>query len=67
MPDFKEMSEPEKQAHLFERLEMVYENFVAEYDISRFSWLGVLEAYKLKMVDDWKSMGAFGAEEEDDE
>jgi len=67
MKDFKAMTEQEKQAHLFERFEKLYESFVAEYDLSRISWIGTLESFKLKMLDDWKTSGAFGSEEEDDD
>jgi len=67
MKDFKAMTEQEKQAHLFERLEKLYENFVAEYDLSRISWIGTLESFKLKMLRDWEILGAFGSEDEDDE
>ena len=67
MSDFDIMTETEKQAHLFERLEKLYENYVSEYDLSRISWIGALEAFKLKMVDDWKNEGAFGIEEQEDD
>jgi hypothetical protein len=63
----KEMTEIEKQGHLFERFESLYSSYVAEYDLSRISWLGAIEAFRAKMIDDWKSEGAFGAEEEDDD
>jgi len=67
MKEFKEMEETEKQAHLVERLEKMWDNYVQEYDISRISFLGAMAAFMLKTVESWKTDDMFDGGEDVDE
>jgi len=64
MKDFKEMDEIEKQAHLVERLEQMWDNYLQEYDISRISFLGAVRAFELKTIQTWKTEDMFDSGED---
>ena len=65
--DMREMKEIEKQAHLLERLEKSFDTFVQEYDLSRISVLGAIEALKLKIITSWQSQDIIPDETEEEE
>ena len=59
--DFKNMTEYEKQGVLTEELDRLYENFVAEYEMSEISIVGTFTMFINAL------MRAYSDEEEDDE